>query len=170
MAETPQPLPFDDNLQKTLDFARGQVAAEIQNIERLFNRAKTMFGWLLWAASALVVFFGVSTYIGLENLVTKLVNDEMKRQVPARIEQQLTKEKIEATIRDILRRKTQAEFQGAISNAVLAEVNTPSRQTFFQKEIKRQVDALAKDLAGEYEVKINGVPAQSLTIAKKTSR
>jgi hypothetical protein len=43
MAETPQPLPFDDNLQKTLDFARGQVAAEIQNIERLFNRAKTMF-------------------------------------------------------------------------------------------------------------------------------
>ena len=117
MAETPQPLPFKDNLQKTLDFARGQVAAEIQNIERLFNRAKTMFGWLLWAASALVVFFGVSTYIGLENLVTKLVNDEMKRQVPARIEQQLTKEKIEATIRDILRRKTQAEFQGAISNA-----------------------------------------------------
>jgi|ERR1700761_3311812 len=169
MAGASQPNLSLDNLQKMLDFVRAQTDAEIANVERLFNRAKTMFGWLILVAVAVGAFLGISTYASLQSQVTALVSDGMKREVPLQIEQQLKKTNIDAIIQHALEQKTEAQFQQSIDSAVSRELNTPARKALFQGEINRHLDVLAQNLAGEYVVKINGVPGQSLAIEKRLS-
>jgi hypothetical protein len=140
---TPPLLPPDppvDSVRQVIDFARAQADAEIANIERLFTRAKTMFGWVLLVASGVAVFFGFSTYQGLKSAVTSLVNDGMKRQVPQEIDNRLQKEKIETLIQEALNKKTESQFEGAIDKAVARELDTPPRQRLFDDATYRQVE------------------------------
>jgi hypothetical protein len=135
------PSALNDDLQKALDFARGQADAEIASIERLFGRAKTMFGWIVVVAVAMATFLGLSTYFGLQTLVTTLVSEGMKRQVPEQIEQQLKKQNIEKIVQDLIQKKTENQFQAAINTAVTAQLDTPQRQKILEAAVQRQVDA-----------------------------
>jgi len=152
------------NAKEVLELINSHTKTDKDSFDRLLK-------WFVGAASVLFLIAGFFGYQTKQEVTAtaEAIRQEARTQIQPEVSKETSQENIQKYISEAIQKKTDAQFRNAIAKAVEVELDTPARRQMFEHIVQRHVDALTNELAGEYEVSVNGVKDQRLFITKKLS-